>query len=735
MRERQRESRIGQRDGRDGTTAARVRGVARRRFGRSAPLAALLVALALAGQHRAQAEEGMWTFDNPPIAQLDEKYGFTPSAGWLEHLRLASVRFNDGGSGSFVSPHGLVITNHHVAAGQLQKLSTPERNYLADGFLARSGREELKVPDLELNVLVSTENVTARVQGAVRAGAAATDALEARRQAIAAIERESLAATGLRSDVIPLYQSSEYWLYRYKVYTDVRLVFAPEKSIAFFGGDTDNFTYPRYDVDIALFRVYERGRPLATTHYLTWSDQGAGDGELVFVSGHPGSTNRLDTVAQLETDRDVVYPLSIGVIERRLAVLRNYAARGVEQARQAATLRFELENALKAYRGEYDGLRDPRLFAQKQAQERELRERVDANPKWKAAFGDAWDAIARAEVVRRRLYSADRFQQLRGSELAGLATMLVRYIDERQKPDAERLEGYHDAQLPALELKLFSPAPVYPALEEALLSDALEQSLDALGPDDPFVVAVLKGRTPAEVARDVIQGTRMVDPSPRRALAAGGPSALAATRDPLVILARVADRFARANEKKLDDLVTSVETAAGEKIGRARFAVYGHAAYPDANFTLRLSYGQVKGYPMNGTMAPSKTTLYGLYDRAYAFDLKPPFRPPQRFLDRRDALDLTTPVNVATTNDIIGGNSGSPVVNRAGELVGVIFDGNIESLAGRFVYNGEKNRAVAVHSAIIIEALEHAYDAGFLVDELLGRPSTQSASVARLPQP
>jgi hypothetical protein len=397
------------------------------------------------------AEEGMWTFDNPPLTQLREKYGFRPSAEWLEHLRLASVRFNDGGSGSFVSPGGLVITNHHVAAGQLQKLSTARKDYVADGFYATSQHDELKCPDLELDVLTSTENVTARVRAAVPIGAPAAEALEARKKAIAGIERESYTATGLRSDVVSLYQSSEYWLYRYKVYTDVRLVFAPERSIAFFGGDPDNFTYPRYDLDIALFRVYENNRPVASRHYLKWSTTGARDDDLVFVSGHPGSTNRLTTVAQLETERDVVYPLSLNVVTRRLGVLRQYAARSAENARQAADLTFSLENALKASRGEYEGLRDPKLFARKQDEERDLRTRVQANSDWSTKYGDSWEAIETAEQTRRGLYKKSRFQQLRGSDLAGLATTLARYIEERQKPDPERLDGFHDSQLPGLE--------------------------------------------------------------------------------------------------------------------------------------------------------------------------------------------------------------------------------------------------------------------------------------------
>jgi Peptidase S46 len=692
------------------------------RIARAVGSMSLLFLLSLAPfEVPAKADEGMWTFDSPPLAQLKEKYGFTPTPAWLDHLRMSSVRFNDGGSGSFVSARGLVLTNHHVAFGQLQKVSTPEKNYVADGFYAKTAAEELKCPDLELNVLVSMENVTSRVQAAAPAGANPAQALEARKKAIAAIEQESTAATSLRSDVVSLYQSSEYWLYRYKKYTDVRLVFAPEQQAAFFGGDPDNFTFPRYDFDVALFRVYENNAPVASRDFLKWSAKGAADGELVFVSGHPGSTDRLDTAAQLETERDLVYPISIAVINRRLAVLRQYSAQGAEQARQAANTLFSLENALKAYTGEFQGLNDVTLFEKKRTEERQFRAKIDANREWKTAYGGAWESIETAERINRNIYKANRFQQLRGSSLAGLASTLVRYIEEKPKPDSERLAGYHDSQLPALELQLFSPAPVYPALDEVMLADALQESLEQLGASDPFNVAVLKGRTPAAVAKEAIGGTKLGDPAARKALVASGVSGLSASTDPLVVLARVADGFSRKNQKMLDDRVTSVATEAGEKIGRARFAVYGHSVYPDATFTLRLSYGQVKGYRMNGTIAPYKTTLFGLYERAQSFDLKPPFGLPSRYLDKRSSLDLTTPMNFVTTNDIIGGNSGSPVVNREGEFVGIIFDGNIESLVGRFVYSEESNRAVAVHSAVIIEALRKLYDAGSLADELLGR--------------
>lgn len=669
----------------------------------------------------AAAEEGMWTFDNPPVKQLQQKYNFTPTQEWLDHLRLSSVRFNDGGSGSFVSATGLVLTNHHVALGQLQKVSSPQKDYVADGFLARTPEEELKCPDLELNVLVSMENVTDRVLAAVKPGMSEKQANDARKAAIAAIEKESMEKTGLRSDVVTLYHGGEYWLYRYKKYTDVRLVFAPEQQIAFYGGDPDNFTYPRYDLDMALFRVYEDGKPVKPQHYLKWNPEGAKDGELVFVSGHPGSTNRLYTLAQLETLRDLSYPMRLEGIERRLGVARAYAARGKEQARQAAGLIFGLENSKKALSGEYKGLKDPQLMQIKAREEKELRDKVAANPEWQKAYGDAWQAIEKAQASFRERAKEYSYLRLSGYRLPGVALSIVQLVAEVKKPDGERLDGFHESQLPSLKFRLFSPAPIYPEFEEVLLADGLREALEKLGPEDPFVKAALAGKTPEQVAHEAITGTKLADPDFRKQLVEGGEEAVAESQDPLIALARRVDPILRQERKWYEDTIESVVRTAGEKIGKARFAIYGKDTYPDATFTLRLTYGTVTGYPYNGTIAPSKTTFYGLYDRAASFDYKPPFHLPQRWLDRKDALNLATPLNFVSTCDIIGGNSGSPVVNRQGEIVGLIFDGNIESLVGRFVFDITANRAVAVHTAGMTEALKKVYDAEFLVKELLGQ--------------
>jgi hypothetical protein len=690
-----------------------------RRFALAASIgAACLVA-------SATADEGMWPFHNPPIAEIQQRYGFTLTTEWLDHLRLASVRLNDGGSGSFVSADGLVLTNHHVVAGQLQKLSTPERNYLRDGFAARTRADELKAPDLEINILVSYEDVSEQVAAATANASSPQAALEARRQTIAQIEKESLDRTGFRSDVVSLYQGAQYWLYRYRKYTDVRIAFAPEQQMAFFGGDPDNFTYPRYNLDFALVRVYESGAPITVEHFLRWNAKGAAEHELVFVSGHPGSTDRTDTLAELETRRDIVYPSSLAGLQRRLAALRAYADTGPEAARQASDLIFTLENALKATTGEYQGLLDARIFDKKRAEEEALRQAVGRRPDWQRAYGPAWDDMARAEAANRELYKLQRFRQIRGSRLASLALTIVRYVEEIQKPDGQRLPGYHEAQLPSLRFSLLSPAPVYPALETVLLADALQESLDELGPDDPFVKAVLASgsaeaavSTPQEVAGRLIAGTSLADPAARKALMEGGEAAIMRSTDPLIVLGLAVDGMIRDLTKRVEKEVSSVASAAREKIGQARFAVFGTSAYPDATFTLRLSYGAARGYPVNGTQAPYKTTFAGLYDRWASFDGKPPYDLVPRFTEGRAHLDLATPLNLVTTNDIIGGNSGSPIVNRAGELVGLIFDGNIESLVGRFVYDDTANRAVAVHSAAIVHALRTVYDAAPLADEI-----------------
>ena len=576
----------------------------------------------------------------------------------------------------------------------------------------------MKSPDLEVNVLESMENVTPRVVAALQGAKTSEDEFAKRKAVIAGIERESLQKTGLRSDVVTLYQGGEYWLYRYKKYTDVRLVFAPEEQAAFFGGDPDNFTYPRYDLDMALFRVYENGKPIETKDYLKWNPQGAKNEELVFVAGHPGSTSRLDTLAQLE-------------LRARCGRAQRAQAPEASHRRAAEVLRA------RRRAGAPGGQRDLRFGEQPQGlrwapqgtarQERDGEEaqgrrgfprRGDGQRRMEGAYGAAWDEIARAEkkaatrIRERWFHSTD-------SELAALSSNIVQYVAEVKKPDAERLPGFHEAQLESLRFEMFSPAPIYPGMEIRAHGRALEQDVAEMGPNDPFVKTILNGRSPKDAAEALVNGTKLDDPAFRRKLVEGGEAAVAASDDPMIVLTRKLDPLRRELIKWMEDNVESVEQRAGEQIGKARFAVYGKTTYPDATFTLRLSYGQVKGYPMNGTKAPSKTTFYGLYDRAQSFDFQAPFNLPSRYQEGRDKLDLSTPLDFVTTNDIIGGNSGSPVINRNGEIVGLIFDGNIESLVGDFVYEGETNRAVAVHTAAMTEVLKKLYNVPALVEELL----------------
>ncbi|MGD0733137.1 MAG: S46 family peptidase [Terracidiphilus sp.] len=665
------------------------------------------------------AEEGMWTFDNPPVKLLQAKYGFVPTQAWLDHLRLSSVRLNDGGSGSFVSPNGLLLTNHHVARGQLQKNSTADHDYVRDGFYAATPDAEMKSPDLEVNVLAAMQDVTARVQAADKGISDKAKALKARDAEIAAIEKESKDKTGLRSDVVSLYQGGEYWLYQYEAYTDVRLVFAPEQQAAFYGGDPDNFTYPRYDLDMALFRVYENGKPLQTDNFLKWSARGATPGELIFISGHPGSTERDDTVAQLLLERDAIEPAFIEYLQRRVAAAQAFAAQGPEQARLVGTTILSLQNGLKVYLGEAEALADKAIVARKQASEDDFRARVAGNPEWQKAYGDAWDTIARVEEQSKPEVKGRIFRRT-DSRLFVLALQIVQYVAEIKKPDGERLPQFHDAGLDALKFQMLSPAPIPLATEKLFMANALNLAEEKLGKDDAYVQAILQGGSVEATVNSLVDGTKLSDPVFRKSLLDGGEAAVAASADAMIVAARRVDPIVRETNRRLRDTLSSVLAPAEEKLGKARFLVYGKDAYPDATFTLRLSYGTVDGYPCNGTVAPPFTTFYGLYDRAASFSNKPPFDLSPKEAAGRDRLDLATPLDFVSTGDIIGGNSGSPVVNRNGELVGLIFDGNIESMAGDFVYDGTKNRAVAVHSAGMMEALRKLYGASALADELQG---------------
>ena len=686
-------------------------------------LAALLGALfTLQALHfTALADEGMWTFNNVPRAEIKKKYGFEITDAWLKKVQMASVRFNNGGSGSFVSSNGLVLTNYHIVEDIVNEVSTPEKDLAKEGFLARTRADEIKAPSLELNVLMGIEDVTSRVNGAVKPGATDAEAFAARRAEIAAIEGESTKATGLRSDVVTLYQGGQYNLYRYKKYTDVRLVFVPEFQAAFFGGDPDNFNFPRFNIDMALVRVYENDQPVHPESFFKWSTAGAKEGSLVFVTGNPGSTSRLDTVAHLQELRDNSIPIILRLLERREAMLKKYMAMGEEQTRQAQNELNSVQNSLKVYRGQIAGLKDPSLIARKQKEEDALRKSIAANPERQKMYGDAWDAIAKAHQ-NYPTYIRDRriFEQAGGfnTSLFTIARQLVRLADENAKPNAERLPEYTDARRASLELALYSPAPIHADFEKLKLADSLAFMVELLGADNALVKQVLNGKSPEARAAELIDGTKLADVEVRKQLAKGGKEAIAASTDPMIVVARLVDPKAREARKRYETELIGVERTNYSKIARARFETEGTKLYPDATFTLRLSYGAVEGYMENGKKIPPFTTLGGLYARADSFKQQFPYTLPPRWLEKKAALNLSTPFNFVSTNDIIGGNSGSPTINQNAELVGLIFDGNIQSLVGDFIYDGSVNRAISVDSRGMLEVLKKVFDANDIVAEL-----------------
>jgi hypothetical protein len=666
------------------------------------------------------ADEGMWLFNNPPRKQLKEKYGFDATDAWLEHVQKSSVRFNSGGSGSFVSEDGLALSNHHVGADALQKFGDKDHDYLRDGFYARTLADEKRCLDLELNVLMSIEDVTDRVNAAVKPGVAAEEAFIARRAVTNAIEKESSDKTGLRSDVVTLYQGGQYHLYRFKKYTDVRLVFAPEQQIAFFGGDPDNFEYPRFDLDICLFRAYENGKPARIQHYLKWSAAGAKENELIFVSGHPGRTSRLFTVAELEYVRDRRLSYALERLHGLEVLLTAYSARTDENARRAKDDLFGIQNSRKAYDGELAGILDPGLMARKKAAEQKLRDAVAARTELKDTLS-AWDRIAEAQnVIAGQALKYNLLEAGHGfnSTLFGIARTLLRASQEKPKPNSDRLREFAEAGLQSLELQLFSEEPIYDDFEQLKLADSLTWLAGQLGYTQEVVQRVLAGKSPRQRASELVRGTKLKDVASRKKFYQEGQAAVDAARDPMIELAKLIDPEARAVRKILETQ-SEIKQQAHALIEKARFAIEGTGNYPDATFTLRLAYGTVKGYEEGGQHIPFQTTLAGLYERGAEHKNQPPFDIPARWLQRKGKLDLKTPFNFVSTADIIGGNSGSPVINRQGEFVGIIFDGNLQSLVLEFAFTDEQARATSVCSPAIIEALRKVYDTRDLAEELL----------------
>jgi hypothetical protein len=676
----------------------------------------------------ALADEGMWLYNNFPKDRVEKQYGFLPTQEWLDHLRLSSVRFNNGGSGSFVSADGLAFTNHHVGADCIEKLGTSGADYMKTSFYAKTRADEAKCPDLELNVLVGIDDVSAKVKAAAPATMSVAAAGQAQRSAMSAIEKDCATSTGLRCDVVTLYSGEVYDLYKYKKYTDVRLVFAPEFDAAFFGGDPDNFTYPRYDLDITFFRVYENDKPVHLDHYLQWSKVGVKDGDLIFVSGHPGHTDRLDTVAQLQFLKNVDYPSRLASYKRRIDMLQKFSAESAENARIAQEDIFGLQNSQKAINGQLEGLQDMAVLAPMNSAEHEREKAfMDKHP----GEPNPWEEISNAMKVNREIYDPLTYvERMRGfsSHLTVYARTLVRLAEEKSKANGDRLREYRDSALPSLEQQLFSTASIYKNLETATLALALAQMQDALGPEDAAVKASLGGKSPEEAAKAVIAGTKLEDVALRKQLYEGGKAAVDASTDPLIALMRKVDPEARAVRQRFDDEVDAVVRRDGATIARARFAQTGFTQPPDATFTLRLSYGTVKGYEENGKKIPYFTIFGGAFQHAEEHGGKPPFNLPNSWVKMKSKLNLETPLNYVSTADIIGGNSGSPTVNRAGEAVGIIFDGNIQSLVLDFYYDDREARAVHVDSRGIIEALRKIYGADALANELTGKKAAGKAT-------
>jgi hypothetical protein len=660
----------------------------------------------------------MWLFNAVPEDRLAKEFHFRPSQQWLDHLRLSCTRL--GASGAFVSPDGLILTNHHVAAGGLQNASTKDKDYVAEGFLAKTRDQELKLPGLEMTVLEQIEDVTDQVNKLLDPKLTGEAAVKNRNAAFAQIEHASEQATGLQSNIVTLYGGAKYDLYRYKRYTDIRAVFAPEFSIAFFGGDTDNYEYPRYDLDITLLRAYENGQPVHPKDYLKISRAGLKENDLVFAAGNPGTTDRLLPVSALVAMRETL-PLSVESSERTVRALQSYSSRGAEQARQAQREIFGLQNSLKAMKPRLAAITDT-FLAKKSAEETAMRSHLKANPQL-TQYDTAWTDIAVAEDRSKSLLFPYRFLEgmLSSTTYFGHARTLLRHAEEAQKSDAQRLPEYTEARFPPLQNRLLSAVPIYPDMETVKLTEFLTFYQEKLGVNSPLIQKVLAGKTPEARARELIAGTKLGDAGERKRLFDGGIQAIDASTDPMILLAKQIDPDARAIRQRYESEVSEPITRALTQINRARFALYGTSLYPDATGTLRLSFGIVKSYPQDGQQIPAFTTMGGALDYAARHAGKPDYTLPASWTVARSAINPQTPLNFVSTADITNGNSGSPVVNTSGELVGIIFDSNRQGVPNNLAFSDYQARAVSVDSRAILEALHSIYHADLLLEELLGK--------------
>ena len=659
------------------------------------------------------SDEGMWLFNDLPKELLKQKYGFEPSAEWADHLMKSSVRFNVGGSASFISSSGLVLTNHHVGSDTLFKLSTPERNIMEVGFLAKSPDQELKAPDLGLNQLVTIIDVTAEVKGAVNSEMSTTQAVAARRAVIARIEKEALDKTGLKSTVTTLYGGGRYHLYQYKKYTDVRLVWAPETAIAFFGGDADNFEYPRFCLDACIFRVYENDKPARIEHFLKWSANGPEENDVAFVSGNPGRTSRIFTMDALKYQRDMAMPFMLSNLRRQEILLQQYGLRGTENARRARDDLFGVQNSRKAYLGMLGGLQDPQVLSEKAAAETSLLAAINADSRLKP-LASAWQTISETTKKRSELLGKGVAVN---SQLYSIAIQLVQMAEEDQKPSGERLPEFSEAGRESLLQQLYSEAPIYTDLEQTLLADSIAKTLEQRGFDNSLCQQILAGKSPGERAAELVKGTLLLNVEARKKVAAGGVEAINMSQDPMILLAKIINPEVR-RIRSITDQLDEQDKQAYAKIAEAKFATQGTSTYPDATFTLRLAFGPVMGYEQDGETIPAWTNIGGAFEHEKKHAGQADYRLPQSWKTAEPKLTKSTPFNFVSTADIIGGNSGSPVVNKAGELVGLIFDGNIQSLSGNYIYTDKQSRSVSVHSNAIREALQVVYGADSIVNEL-----------------
>ena len=678
-----------------------------------------LIALSTVLASPVRADEGMWLLNNFPAKKLEKKYNVKIDQAWLDHARLSSARLAGGCSGSFVSPDGLVLSNHHCARQCVQDLSTSGKDYIKEGFAAKSSAEELTCPTTEINQLVSITDVTQAINDKTKGlkDQKYNDTLKA---TLSQIEKDcSKGSEDVRCEVVTLYHGGLYHLYQYRRFQDVRLVFVPEEAMAFFGGDPDNFNFPRYDLDMSFLRVYDHGKPLKSDHYFKWSKTAAKEGDVTFVTGHPGHTERLLTISELEALRDYNLPETIAKASEIRGMLTEYGKRGKEEHRTARDLLFSIENGLKVFKGRLETLNDKKFFEAKKKDEDKLIRSVKAKAEWAKEYGHAWDEVAKAEVQLKDIHLAYNWLEANRafySDLYGYARGLVRAAKELPKPNGERLREFTDSKLPELKQRLFSTAPVYPELETTLLDFSLTKLRENLKADHAVVKRIFAKESPEDLAARLVKGTKLQDVAFRKKLFEGGWPAIQASTDPMIQFALSLDDDSRAVRKIYEDQIESVLKKNGEKIAKARFLVNGSDTYPDATFTLRISYGKIEGYNENGKFVKPITTLGGAFERNTGYD---PFALPESWLAAKSKIDMATPLNFCSTNDIIGGNSGSPVINAKGEVVGLIFDGNIQSLGGDFGYESTQNRAIAVHSTGIIEALKKIYGADRLVSELL----------------